>query len=144
MTFGEKIKAARKEANLTQKELAVLSGISLRTIINYEHDEKKPRKRSTYTTLAIVLHVDETALMDENEEFILDATERYGDRGRQQAIKLTQEVAGLYAGGTLEEEDMDAMMKAIQDAYWVAKERNRKFVPKKYQTDTAEKEEPLD
>lgn len=27
---------------------------------------------------------------------------------------------------------MDAMMKAIQEAYWIAKEKNRKFVPKKY------------
>ena len=30
------------------------------------------------------------------------------------------------------EEDMDVMMRAIQDAYWVAKENNKKFTPKKY------------
>ena len=30
------------------------------------------------------------------------------------------------------QEDMDAMMKAIQEAYWIAKEKNRKYVPKKY------------
>ena len=33
------------------------------------------------------------------------------------------------------EEDMDLMMKAIQDAYWIAKEKNKKFTPKKYRTD---------
>lgn len=26
------------------------------------------------------------------------------------------------------------MMKAIQEAYWIAKEKNRKFVPKKYRS----------
>ena len=37
-----------------------------------------------------------------------------------------------HIGGELEERDMDAMMRALQDAYWRAKEINRKFVPKKY------------
>ncbi len=27
---------------------------------------------------------------------------------------------------------MDEMMKAIQDAYWIAKERNKKYTPKEY------------
>ena len=36
---------------------------------------------------------------------------------------------GLYSQGF-----MDAMMKAIQEAYWIAKEKNRKFVPKKYRS----------
>ena len=49
-----------------------------------------------------------------------------------QAERLVKEVSGLYAGGELAEEDMDAMMKAIQEAYWIAKEKNRKYVPKKY------------
>ena len=38
----------------------------------------------------------------------------------------------MYAGGDLADEDMDAMMKAIQDAYWIAKKKNLKFVPLKY------------
>jgi len=27
------------------------------------------------------------------------------------------------------------MMKALQDAYWIAKEKNKKFTPKKYRKD---------
>ena len=39
---------------------------------------------------------------------------------------------GLFSGGELSQEDMDIMMKAIQDAYWIAKEKNQRFVPKKH------------
>ena len=33
---------------------------------------------------------------------------------------------------TMEEEDMDAMMKAIQDAYWIAKKKNKRHTNKRY------------
>ena len=42
------------------------------------------------------------------------------------------EVTGLFAGGEMAEEDMDTMMKAISDAYWIAKEKNRKYTRKDY------------
>lgn len=42
-----------------------------------------------------------------------------------------QEVTGLFAGGELDPDDMDEMMKAIQDAYWIAKEKNRKYAAKR-------------
>ena len=116
MTFGEKVRAARKERGLSQKELAARTGIAVRTIINYER----------------VLDIDLSSLMDENAEFTIQASEKYGSRGRRQAEKLVKDVEALYAGGELEERDMDAMMRALQDAYWRAKEINRKFVPKKY------------
>ena len=49
----------------------------------------------------------------------------------QSANKIVAEVSGLFAGGELAPEDMDEMMKAIQDAYWIAKENNKKFAPRK-------------
>ena len=39
---------------------------------------------------------------------------------------------GLFAGGELADEDLDEMMKGIQEAYWIAKEKNKKYTPKKY------------
>ena len=42
------------------------------------------------------------------------------------------EVTGLFAGGELADEDLDEMMKGIQEAYWIAKENNKKYTPKKY------------
>ena len=64
--------------------------------------------------------------------FVIKATEKYGSKGHEQAERLIKEVSGLYAGGELAEEDMEAMMRAFQEAYWKAKEKNRKYVPKKY------------
>ena len=29
---------------------------------------------------------------------------------------------------------MDVMMQAIMDAYWLAKEKNKKYTPKKYRS----------
>ncbi|MCD8107063.1 MAG: helix-turn-helix domain-containing protein [Oscillospiraceae bacterium] len=144
MTFGEKVRTARVHADLSQKDLSRMTGISLRTIQNYESGERLPKKRSTYTILAKELHVDEGALLDDNAEFVLSAAEQYGYKGKKQALKLTEEVAGLYAGGSLEEEDMDAMMKAIQEAYWRAKEINKKYTPKKYLNKGNEEESPAE
>ena len=70
--------------------------------------------------------------MSEEESFITEASEQYGSRGAKQAQQLTEEVTGLFAGGEMAQEDMDVMMKAIQDAYWIAKEKNKKYTPKKY------------
>ena len=115
MKFGEKVRAARLAAHYSQRQLADMTGIALRTIQNYESGELE-------------------SLKDDNADFVIKATEKYGSRGHEQAERLIKEVSGLYAGGELAEEDMDAMMKAIQEAYWIAKEKNRKFVPKKYRS----------
>ncbi len=51
----------------------------------------------------------------------------------QQAQQLTDEVTGLFTGGELAQDDMDVMMQAM-DAYWLAKEKNKKYTPKKYRS----------
>lgn len=135
MTFGEKLKTIRTERKLTQKELASLTDIALRSIQNWEAGERTPKSRESYDALARVLNVEVKTLMDDDAEFVLDARERYGARGERQARALVEQVTALYAGGELAEEDMDAMNRALQEAYWMAKDINRKFVPKKYRKD---------
>lgn len=141
MTFGEKVRAARIERDLSQKELARRTGIAVRTIINYESGARLPKRRESYVALAEVLDVDLHALMDDNAEFVFHASGKFGSRGQRQAEKLVKDVKALYAGGELNEEDMDAMMRAIQDAYWEAKKINRKYIPKKYRTEPEEDSE---
>lgn len=136
MKFGEKVRQARIAAGLSQKELAAKAGIALRTVVNYESGERMPKQKETYGQLANVLGLDESCLHDESVDFIIKAGVEYGRRGSEQARKLMnniiEQVHGLYAGGELEEEDMDEMMRAIQDSYWTAKKNNRKYVPLKY------------
>ena len=131
MKFGEKLKALRLEKDLSQKALADLTGISARTIQNYETTDMLPKRRDTYDMLARALVVDVDQLLDDDEEFALSAGEQYGSRGERQARAILDQVGALYAGGDLSEEDMDAFNRALQEAYWEAKAINQKFTPKK-------------
>ena len=132
MKFGEKIREGRKKAGLKQEEFAKAIGVSLRTVLNYESGERYPKKRETYYKIAEVLKFDVNYLLTDDEEFLLNAEAKYGSKGARQAKALAAEVSGLFAGGELADEDLDEMMKGIQEAYWIAKEKNKKFTPKKY------------
>lgn len=132
MTFGEKVKKARKELGLTQTQLGEKIGVSRRTITSYEADAFPPRTRELYCKLAEVLGVNVNYLLTQEDEFVMDAGEKYGYRGKKGAETLVNELTGLFAGGELAEEDMDELMLAIQKAYVIAKENNRKYMPKKY------------
>lgn len=132
MQFGEKLKALRAEKNLSQVEVASRIGMSRRAYIAYEQDGVYPRKREIYYKLAEVLGCDPNYLLTENDDFVLQAAEKYGSRGKRQAEQLMADVTGLFAGGELAEDDLDVMMKAIQEAYWIAKEKSKKFTRKDY------------
>ena len=126
MNLGEKIRAARQAMNISQQELADRTGISLRSVINYEGNVVLPKKRETYTKLARALNVKEEALKDDNIDFILRANEKYGSHGMNQAMNLVEDVKALWAGGEMAEEDIDEIMRSLQDAYWDIKEKNRR------------------
>lgn len=126
MTFAEKLRRARTTKGLSQAALAEKTGISHRTIQNYELGAHMPKKRDTYTRLAKALGVAEEDFLDENAEFVLSAASRYGSAGADEAWDLVNRFRGLAAGGEIPEADLDKVMRAIQDAYWDAKElKNR-------------------
>lgn len=132
MKFGEKLRKYRLEKGMTQSELAKQAGINVNTISNYESGRTYPQNREVYSILANILGVNPDHLHNENDDFLSDASAKYGSRGARQAQELIDELTGLFAGGELAEEDMDAMARAVQEAYWDAKEKNRKYTPKKY------------
>lgn len=132
MKFGDKLRIARKEKKLKQADLAKLVGVSSRTIQNYETADIYPKDRDIYYKLAEVLEVDVNYLLTEGEEFIAEAQSRHGYRGRRDAARLVEEISGLFAGGSIPEEDKDAIMRAIQEAYWDAREQNKRYTPKRY------------
>ena len=133
MKFAEKLKAARLDKGYTQKQLAEISHVALRTIVSYEKGDSYPRKRETYAELAKALDVEKNYLLTEDEEFVVNAAEQYGTNGAAQAQAVINGFSGLCAGGTLSENDNDAVMKALQDIYWESKARNvQKYTPKKF------------
>jgi len=130
MTFGEKVKAERTKLGLNQDELAAKIGVTRRVICSYENDKSRPRGLDRYKKLAEALNLNINYLLSEDEAFIASAEEKYGSRGAKQARELMEEVTGLFAGGEMAEEDMDVMMRAIQEAYWIAKENKKNTPPR--------------
>lgn len=135
MTFSERLKSLREERGLTQVQLSNLSGISSRMIQKYESGSR-PQVDSAQK-LAEALKISVSELLGESGTLVAEAGEKYGTRGAKQAEQLMSEVTGLFAGGEMAEEDMDVMMKAISDAYWIAKEKNRKYTPNRYKKQDA-------
>ena len=131
MKFGEKLRKARLQKGLTQKELAKRTGVSVTTIGNYESCKVYPKKREVYSKLAEILDVAVSDLYNENDEFIVQAQVRYGYTGRKQAEALAEKMGELFAGGEMDNDDLDAVMRTLQDYYWKAKEDNKKYGRKK-------------
>ena len=131
MKFNERLKKFREDKSLTQVQLSDLTGISASMIQKYEAGTARPRLDAA-EKIAKALNITTDELLGNADMLVAQAAEKYGARGAKQAKQLTEEVTGLFAGGDMAEEDMDLMMKAIQDAYWIAKQNNKKFTPKKH------------
>ena len=124
MTFGEKFRAEREKKGLTQQQTADGLGINRRMITRYDNGISFPRTRDAYKKIADFFETDINYLLTEDEAFVMEASEQYGSRGMKQAKELIDGMSGLFAGGTLSEQDKDAVMKALQDIYWESKARN--------------------
>ena len=135
MTFKDRIKEKRLEAKLSQVELAEVVGVSPRTIQNYELGSRRPQHTEIVQKLAEALHTTIEYLMGSSGLYILDAAEKSGTKAAKDIEELVEEVSGLFAGGHLDEESLDGAMRALNEAYWIAKEKNKKYTPKKYRKD---------
>lgn len=134
MKFSDRLKGLREKNDMTQEQLAKVSGVfPLRTIQRYECGTSRPRLDAA-EKLAKALNISVDQLLGTDGMLVAQAAEQYGARGAKQAQQLTDEVTGLFTGGELAQDDMDVMMQAIMDAYWLAKEKNKKYTPKKYRS----------
>lgn len=135
MKFSDRLKGLREKNDMTQEQLAKVSGVSPRTIQRYECGTSRPRLDAA-EKLAKALNISVDQLLGTDGMLVAQAAEQYGARGAKQAQQLTDEVTGLFTGGELAQDDMDVMMQAIMDAYWLAKEKekNKKYTPKKYRS----------
>ena len=131
MKFNERLKAIREEKGLTQQELSNRSGVSLRTIQNYESGAYSPRFGSV-DKLAEALEVSAPELLGQSGMLVAEAADKGGAKSAREMSKLVEEVVGMFAGGSLPKEDRDAYMAAISKAYFESNEENKKYTPKKH------------
>lgn len=141
MTFGEKVKEARLLKNLSQTELAALTGISERSLYTYEQLNTLPRK-SNLKKLADALNVSVSYLADdeetdkekniEQEDFIDDVKDKFGYRGAKEAKDVLERAGALFAGGDLDDEAKEIFMQSLMKVYISSKkEASEKFSRKK-------------
>lgn len=136
MIFKERLKEKRGEAHLTQAELAKKAGVSTRTIQNYELGSRKPCQIEVVQKIADALSTTTEYLLGSSGMMVAEAHEKGGSKAARDIDELVSEVTGMFAGGSLSEEALEGAMKALNDAYWIAKEKNKKYTPKKYRKAT--------
>jgi len=138
MAFKERLKEKRMQANLTQAQLAAKISVSARTIQNYEIGTRKPTKFETVEKIAAALNTTTDYLIGQKDVLVFSAQERGGAKAARDIDELVSEVTGMFAGGQLSEDALEGAMKALNDAYWIAKEKNKKYTPKKHLKDAPE------
>lgn len=139
MSFMDNLREKRLEANLTQVQLAEKVSVTPRTIQNYELGTRKPTKLDIVEKLAKALNTTPEELLGKNGLLIVAAREQGGTKAARDIDDLVSEVTGMFAGGRLSDEALDGAMKALNDAYWIAKEKNKKYTPKKYRKRASQK-----
>ena len=127
MVFKEKLKEKRIEAGLTQAELAKRAGTTARTIQNYELGKSKPSNMEVAQRIADVLSTTTEYLLGSSGTYVVEAHEKGGAKAARDLDQLVTEVTGMFAGGHLSEDALEGAMKALNDAYWIAKEKNKKY-----------------
>ena len=127
MVFKDKLKEKRIEAGLTQADLAAKAGTTARTIQNYELGKSKPSNMEIAQRIADVLGTTTEYLLGSNGTYVVEAREKGGSKAARDLDELVSEVTGMFAGGKLSEDPLEGALKALNDAYWIAKEKNKKY-----------------
>ena len=136
MGFKERLKEKRSEARLTQTELAKKVGVSDRTIQNYELGTRRPQNMEVAQKLAEALNTSVDSLLGTSGILVVQAQEKGGAKAARDIDVMVSDVTAAFAGGRLDDEALDGAMQALTKAYWIAKEKNKKYTPKKYIKDT--------
>ena len=133
MKFQDRLKERRLEMGMTQVELSNATGITTRTLQYYENGERRPRNHAIVEKLASALNTTSEDLLDVSGNYVIEAQEKGGAKASRDIESLVDEVVGLFADGSMDEAAMDGVYRALSDAYWDAKDRNKeKYTPKKY------------
>ncbi len=131
MTIGTRLKKLRNDLGITQKEAASKTGVNAKTLGGYENDVSTPDPE-TLQLLAKFYGVTSDYLISGEMGTLTD--KKYTPKGStKDYAKLDDflETARLHFMDA-KEEDMDKIMKCLQDVYWETKEINKKkFNPNK-------------
>ena len=114
MEFKDKIRALRKEAGLTQAEVAARISVTYRTYQNYESGASKP-SAEVLAKISELFSVSMDMLSD-----AASASENTAENAELSA--LLAEMQALFSGGKVRDEDKKYVIDALTEAFWRTKE----------------------
>lgn len=143
-TTGEIIKKKREELGITAEKLGELAGVTQAYVTMSENNSTKPSK-AFLEKIKKILHItsEEEKEIKEYEEFrrlpekfqkrllllekgILPQYKALNTRGKNQFEKVIEESALMFNDETISEEDKEKVLMAIQSAFFIAKEKNKR------------------
>ena len=125
MNFGEKLKAVRLSKNISQSELADMTGISERSLYTYEQRGTLPRS-GNLSRIADALGVSADYLL--GGEGSTDAG--FVDSHSGEVSALLERAATLFAGGELDVEAKELFYRSLTQVYLDSQAEAKKFAPK--------------
>lgn len=155
MAFGEKLKETRLALDLSQAELAEMTGLSERSLYTYEQLGIIPRA-GNIRKIAEALGVSASFLMDEEGSadngtaagggqirsgVMGDIEAEFGKKGAREAREVLERAGALLAGGDLDDEAKDVFFQALMEVYLDSKRSAReKYSPAKYRASRRKKD----
>lgn len=138
--MSQKIAESRCKLGLSQKELAKMAGVSDRSVLAYEKNEKVPRQKTLYS-LARALNVSVKYLTDDEctdpkedidaDKFLGESYDKVGLSGTRDLKRLIEQNEALFAGGELSQEEKDIYFDALMSAYVNCKNKAKEKFSKK-------------
>lgn len=134
MSIGQNIKAYRKKAKLTQKDLAEKAKMSRSYLADLEADRYNPSVE-TLKTLAEVLGIKSHVLMGEVADEP-DAPDWATAKDKRDFKKMLEEDEPvMFDGMPVSEEDKEKIKRVMEAMFWDAKEKNKKTYGRKKKGD---------
>ena len=97
------------------------------TIQNYESGNRNPSNLIIVQRLADILGTTTEYLLDCPESSASESKKEDGSKAVPNNIHdLVEKITGLFTDGSLDEDTLDDAMKALSDAYWAAKGKNKR------------------
>ena len=130
------VKKLREKKGITQQELVKISGVGQGTIGDIERGKIKKSRLETLEKIAKALKLDE----EEREELFSVLVPKdisvkilknplykeLDSRGRMQFKEIVEQSSLMFNDENISEEDKQKVLLAIQDAFYDAKQKNKK------------------
>ena len=135
MSIGENIKSLRLKDKLSQKDLALIAGVTDKAVSTWEKGIKEPRM-GTIQKIADHFGIRKSDLIEDNNEITLsprDERQIAEDLERMIADLDTQNALAAMGGTVEEQEDRELLKASLLTSMRLAKKlAKEKYTPNKY------------